>query len=302
MKRFASVFVLAGVMFAVFSGGVNAKDSGRVAASIAPLHALVSGVVKGAEKTDLIVKSGISPHGFSLSPSHVRSIRNAKAVFYISGGLEGFLNNALRSVPSGVRTVAVADNSGLSLMKVRKSGEWESDGHDHGNHNLHIWLSPPMAEKIVKIITREMSKANPGERSRYKKNARALIARLKKLDAKIRKELAGVKGIPYVVFHDAYIYFEKLYGLKPVGSITFNPDSPPSAAEITRIRKKIRKSGAVCVFGEPQFSRKIMKTVVEGTDAKIGVIDPLGSGITPGEDLYFEVVENLAREIKDCLS
>ncbi len=302
MRAFLKIVFVAAAVFAPLCQA-RAESFGAVAVTIAPLHSLVSGVTEGVNKAELIVPAEASPHGFNLKPSHIRKMSGVKAVFYIGDGFERFLSNALRSLPGKVRKIPVAEKSGIALLKTRRDDEWESDGHDHtGAYDMHIWLYPKNAEKIVKTATREMSRINPQKRNAYKKNARALIAKLRKLDANIRAELAGLENRPYVVFHDAYIHFERGYGLNAVGSIALNPENPPSAAAIKRIRAKIRQTGTVCVFSELQFGEKITRTAVEGTAAKTGVIDPLGAGLEPGPELYFQMMENLAREMKRCLS
>ncbi len=304
------------VTAAVFLSAVaaNADGSGKVAGSIAPLHSIVSGVTKGAETVELIIPAEVSPHGFSMKPSAIRKMTGAKAVFYIGDDFETFLLKPLNSLPKQVRKFPVAEISGIKLLNTvnrntRKNnnrhhehGHEEHHGHHHGNYDMHVWLSPENAEKIAVTVAKKMSQINPKKRNLYKKNLRKFIKRLKNLDAEIRNELAGLEKIPYAVFHDSYRYFEREYGLNPVGSVTINPEAPPSVAEIKRIRSSIREEGAVCVFSEPQFGKRIIQTVVEGTKAKTGVLDPLGKGLIPGPDLYVEMMKNLAHSMKKCLS
>lgn len=295
----------------------QAEGQDKVVATIAPLHSLVAGVAEGVDKVGLIVPAETSPHDFALRPSHIRKMSGAKAVFHIGGGFEHFMRGALDSLPPEVRKVPVGEKSGIKLLKTsrnasephghgRHDGHGHHDEHEHHEHgrglfDMHLWLSPENARKIVKTVERELSQMSPEHRSAYRKNARKLTKKLKKLDAKIRKTLAGTGEKPYAVFHDAYIYFERDYGLKVVGSVAVNPEIPLSAGRIRKIRAEILKTGAVCVFSEPQFGESAADAVVEGTDVKTGSLDPLGAGLEPGPGLYFEMMENLAREVKRCL-
>ncbi len=281
------------MIFLVLAPAANSLSNERlqVAASIAPLHSLVSGVTHGVNETVLIVPAGESPHEFSMKPSQMKKITEAKAVFFVSKGLETFLHNPLRSLPAGVAKAEVAEISGITLLK-----------NSTGQNDPHVWLSPKNAEKIVRTAAKWMARINPRQRNVYKKNARETIKKLKKLDATIRKEVAGVSDIPYAVFHDAYRYFESEYSMNGIGSITENPEIPQSAAGLKHIRAKIRESGAVCVFSEPQYSEKRMRAAAEGSGARTAFLDPLGVGIEPGPNLYFEMMENLARSLKNCLS
>src|SRR5207253_1959120 len=79
--------------------------------------------------------------------------------------------------------------------------------------------------------------------------------------------LVPIAAKPYVVFHDAFQYFERRYGLNVVGSISINPEVPPSAKRLTELRRKIRSLGAVCVFAEPQFDTRLVDNLIEGTAA-----------------------------------
>jgi zinc transport system substrate-binding protein len=130
----------------------------------------------------------------------------------------------------------------------------------------------------------------------------ALKAALDELSAELKSALAPIAGKPYVVFHDALQYFERRYRLRVVGSISVSPEVAPSARRLTALRKKIASLGAVCVFAEPQFDAGLVDNVVEGTQARTGTIDPEGTKIEPGTDLYFTLLRNLVRDLKGCLA
>jgi zinc transport system substrate-binding protein len=155
---------------------------------------------------------------------------------------------------------------------------------------------------MVAIIADELSAADPANQSTYMANAAETTARLQQLDQELAATLAAVRHVPYVVFHDAYQYFEARYHLNAVGSITLNPEQAPGARRIYDIRERIAASGAVCIFSEPQFEPRLVATVVEGTDVKISVLDPVGAALTPGPDAYFSLMRQMAHALSDCLS
>jgi zinc transport system substrate-binding protein len=107
--------------------------------------------------------------------------------------------------------------------------------------------------------------------------------------------------MPYLVFHDAYQYFERHFGLNPVGAVTLGPERQIGARRLSRLRDHMAKTGARCAFREPQFPPSLIETVVEGTGIRIGVLDPLGAGIPPGPDHWFTLMENLANSLVRCL-
>src|SRR5262249_22593722 len=112
---------------------------------------------------------------------------------------------------------------------------------------------------------------------------------------------APLRGRPYIVFHDAYQYFERRFGLPSVGAVTVAPDRPVGPRRVSTLREAIRARGIACVFREPQFPPALLGTLVEGSRAHIGVIDPLGAGLAPGPELYPKLLDGIAASLRGCL-
>ena len=178
----------------------------------------------------------------------------------------------------------------------------DHDDHKHGAFDAHVWLDPVNAKALVHEIEETLVEADPANAAKYKANADALNAKLDTLIAEVTNDLESVKDKGFVVFHDAYQYFEKRFGLKASGSITVSPEVIPGAERIKEIRAKVQELGAVCVFLEPQFEPKLVATVIENTKAQSGVIDPLGAQIPDGPDLYFSLIRGMATSVKTCLT
>lgn len=166
---------------------------------------------------------------------------------------------------------------------------------------MHIWLDPMNAIAMTEAIVATLAEADPTHAGVYRANGRRLTVGLEAMNAHFAHELAPLAGEPYIVFHDAYQYFESRYGLTPAGSITISPDRQPGAERLTEIRDKIRESGAICVFAEPQFEPRLVQTVAEGTDARTGVLDPLGAEIADGPHLYSTLINELGQSLLDCI-
>ncbi len=192
----------------------------------------------------------------------------------------------------------------------KKHDDHDHDKHakkhdDHDDHqskdDVHIWLSPDNAIKIVKKVNEELSLLFPDNASQYKENSNNIINKISDLKSELTKDLAPIKDKPYVVFHDAYQYFEKAFGLNAVGSVALEGDVASSPKQISFIKDKIKKLNASCVFQEPQFDSKLVKIVVEGTNAQIGTLDPLGVNISGKENFYIQLLKNMAKSLKECL-
>lgn len=294
------VFVL---LACLWSGAADADAAGapRVVASVRPLHSLVTGVMAGVAAPELLVRGASSPHGYQLKPSDRRMLGTAEIVFYIDARFETFLGAALESLPGSVRPIALAGT--LPLLPLRRGGVWEGHGHAHARvpMDYHVWLDPGNAVRMATAIEAALSARYPDHATAFRRNTEALIKKLKALDAALARKLAGVKGKPFIVFHDAYRYFENRYGLNGIGSLTLHPETPPSAADLAALRKKIIAGSAICVFKEPQYSDRLVESITEGTSARTATLDPMEYATDPGEGFYFTAMEKLADALVGCL-
>ena len=300
------VLILIIVLVALCAGPAFARESKvpAVVVSIKPLHALVAGVMRGVGEPQLLMQGGGSPHGYALRPSQARALAQADLLVWVGEGLEGFLIKPLATLAQGTRQLELADVLHDALLPQRAGGNWEEDApehvageHDHGAYNPHIWLSPRLAQRIVTQVAATLSEIDPAHREQYQANAARLNERLVRLDAALARRLAPVRAIPYIVFHDAYAYFEAAYGLNAVGSISIDPERRPGARRIGEIRERIRTLQARCVFSEPQFEPRLIATLIEGTGARSDQLDPLGVDLTAGEEAYFKLLEQLTTDL-----
>jgi zinc transport system substrate-binding protein len=302
-----------------------------VVASIKPVHSLVASVMQGVGEPVLLVKGTGSEHSYSLRPSAARALEQAEVVFWVGETMETFLAKPLRALASSARVVELRQAPGLTLLPTREGGMWEAHEHGegragadhggrehaeqdeiadgdtaaaeqgHGQTDMHIWLDPANAKALAGAIATALGDADPRNAALYQANAERLRQQLDDLDRSLRERLAAVTDRPYVVFHDAYQYFEHRYGVDAVGAITINPTLRPSARRLGEIHERLEELDAACVFAEPQFEPTLVETVIEGTSAKTGVLDPLGAALDAGPDQYFQLMNGLADSLVGCL-
>ena len=194
------------------------------------------------------------------------------------------------------------DDHGHDDHAKDKHDDHGHDDHGHGEFDPHVWLDPLNAKALVHEIEEALSDIDPGNAAAYAANAERVMGELDSLVAEIDAELQPVKGRGYIVFHDAYQYFETRFGMTAVGSITVSPEVLPGAERVAELQEKVRHLDATCVFSEPQFKPKLVATITENTNAGTGVLDPLGASIEDGPGLYFTLIRNMARSLKDCLT
>ncbi len=277
-------------------------DGPRVAATIKPVHAIVAAVMAGVAAPTLILESG-TPHAFALRPSQARSLSRAEVVFWIGGTLETSLEKPLAALAGGARLVTLIDAAGLTLLPVRPAGAWQpGSGGEHDTVDPHLWLDPSNAKVIARTAAAALSEADPAHGAAYAANAESFVVTIDALDAELRAVLAPLVDVPYAVYHDAFQYFERYYGLNAVASVTTDPGRRPGARRLRLIRAAIRAGGARCLFREPQVAPALMRTVSEGAGLRIGVLDALGADLAPGADAYPALLRGLAQALADCLA
>jgi zinc transport system substrate-binding protein len=313
-------------------------ETPSVVVSIKPIHSLVSAIMQGVGEPGLIVEGAASPHTYSLKPSNAAALQDADVVFWVGHGLEAFLEKPLESLGGKATVVELEDAPGLEKLQFREGGPFEAhshegedaheghsheedshdhakeaeeghehageaghEGHEHGEFDMHLWLSPENARAIATEAAKVLAEKDPANAETYNKNLATLNDKLAALDKEIAETIAPVKEKPFIVFHDAYQYFEHHYGVQAAGSITVSPETLPGAERLTQIRDKVKTLGATCVFAEPQFEPKLVNVVIEGTPAKSGTLDPEAATLEPGPDLYFTLMKSIATSLRDCL-
>ena len=334
MKSFKNFpLILTILSFLTILTPVNAEI--KVVATIKPIHSLASYLMDGVGKPDLIVDGYASPHGFALKPSHAKMLQDADIIFWVGEDIENFLEKPLKSIAKNAEKIELMEIKKLTKLKFRernifdehddhghddhakkddhddhdhdKKGHKEDghdnhghehEGHAHGEFDPHIWLDPMNAKIILDEMAIHLIENDQKNEKKYKENLKSAHKDLDKLTKKIKSDLN--KDFKSIVFHDAYQYFEKRFGINILGAFTVNTDVMPGAEQLAGIREVIEHDKVSCIFSEPQFNPDIIKAVAKDMNIATGVIDPLGATLDPGKDLYFDLINNMSKSFKGC--
>lgn len=302
----------------------TATASPRTVASLPPLHSLVTAVGGSGIDVHLLLRGGASPHTYALAPSDARALAGADLIIAAAPNLEGFLERPLASLAADAEVIWLTRLEAVHTLTSRAGGTWA--GHEHANDeehhdedgdglqeepdrehdeprdiNPHAWLDPRNAIALTRRVARALARLDPDNASDYRTNAERLVERLQALDRELAETLAPVRDRPYLVFHDAYHYFENRYGLAPIGSVALDPSRPPSARRLHEIHERVEHTGAVCVFAEPQFEPRIVRVIEQATGIRTATLDPLGAELEPEPELYEALLRKLAMDLKACL-
>lgn len=322
------IFSLSAAAAAVAAGAALAEVP-RVATDIAPVHGLAARVMQGLGAPDLILPPGASPHGYAMRPSEARALEQADAVFWIGAGLTPWLGAAIGQLAPDARVTGLLEVPGTVRLMFREGVAFEAhphgdadenhreqpgeDGHGHGNDHSeahgdhgddsidpHAWLAPENGKRWLDVIAAELSALDPDNAGAYAANAAAGKTEIDAAAAKAAAALEPLQSKGFIVFHDAYQYFEQSFGLAAAGAISLGDASEPGPARIAEIRDKVADLGIACVFSEPQFNPGLVATVLDGTAAKTVVIDPVGTAIAPGPGFYPALLQELGQAMAAC--
>ncbi len=290
--------------------GMVSADVPQVTTDIPVTHSLVTRVMAGIGTPDLIVNRGASPHDYSLRPSNAASLEAADLVFWISSELTPWLEGALKTLAADAKVIELMDAKGSTVLPFREGSTFETHSHRHKhdedehatvNVDPHGWLDPYNGKTWLDIIATELSKIDPENTDIYFDNVSQGKTDIDAVISEIDATLATFRGTNFIVYHDAYQYFERRFDVLAAGSISMGDVSDPSPARIAEIRQTVEELDMTCVFSEPQFNPELVATVVDGTKARARVIDPLGTRLTLGADFYLNLLRNIAQTMASCL-
>ncbi|WP_411753251.1 zinc ABC transporter substrate-binding protein ZnuA [Serratia sp. (in: enterobacteria)] len=286
-----------------------------VVTSIRPLGFIASAIADGVTPTEILLPDGASPHDFALRPSDIQRLRSADLVLWVGPDMEAFLTKSVTQLPAN-KQLAISELPAVQPLLMKGDDDHDhdhaaeahshadgDDGHDHhhGDYNMHVWLSPEVAKVTAIAIHDRLLELMPQKKDKLDANLRQFEDQLAQTDKNLVKMLTPVQGKGYFVFHDAYGYFEKHFGLSPLGHFTVNPEIQPGAQRLHQIRTQLVEQKAVCVFAEPQFRPAVINAVAKGTHVRSGTLDPLGIGIALGKDSYGNFLTALSNQYVSCL-
>ena len=154
---------------------------------------------------------------------------------------------------------------------------------------------------MLEYISHELEEIDPANARTYEKNSKEAKRKIDEVSLTIKNALTPYKENGFIVFHDAYQYFEKHFDLQASGAISIHPETVPGAQRMNEIRQALNNSSVKCVFTEPQFESKVVRAIIEGTGKKSVEIDPIGANLKPEKNLYFNLISDMGEAFVKCL-
>ena len=281
-----------------------------IISSVKPIAFITQAVSDGVTNTDILLPDGASPHTYSLKPSDLAKIKTAELIIWVGKDLETFMPTVLKSIDKDKQIELMDIPTIKSLLRTSTNNHDQHETHTHNNdsdhdhhgeYDEHIWLSPKIAKEIAQAVHDKLITIYPDKKDIIDENLNEFTVKLAETEQNIAKKLINVQNNGYFVFHDAYGYFESQFGLKNLGSFTINPAVQPGVQTVYAIKRELKEHQAVCIFREPQFSPAVIEKIVNGTDVRIGELNPLGTDITLSKNAYSQFLLRLTQQLLDCL-
>ena len=320
---------------------VSAFAQTQVVTSIKPVSMIVTAIGGDEVKVEQLVNNQASPHDYAMRPSDLRKLDQADLVVWVGESLETFLEKPLANLSSkkDIEWMALSgtylrefgeeghdheehdheahhdeheghdheahhdehESHDHEEHEHEAHDEHGHEGHDHTGTDPHVWLDPANAKILAHNVMEQLRKLDPEPKPEFAANYQTFVGALETADNNVKATLAPIKDVPYFVFHEAYGYFEGHYGLNNKGAVTLSPERKPGAKTVANIRTEIEEHNVACIFSEPQFSPAIIETLIDGTDVKTAVLDPLGVSLKLSNDSYPAFLEALAGQYATCL-
>lgn len=292
-------------------------EAPRVVADIAPVQGLVARVMDGVGTPALLIPPGASPHSHAMKPSHARALSDAQAVFMVGPDLTPWLLKPVETLAPQASHIVLMDAPGTLRLPNRTGETFETHGHHedhapeaaeagHAHHESeagtdpHAWLDPENGKLWLSAIAAELSRIDPANAPAYAANAARGAVEIDAARTDVQTALAAGQTPRFIVFHDAYQYMEHRFGLSAAGSISLGDATPPGPARVAQLRDKVAALGIDCAFSEPQFNADLLRTVFGGSNARMAVIDPLGTTIPEGPDFYPALIRSVGEALATC--
>jgi zinc transport system substrate-binding protein len=325
LKRASKLFKLLFWVLVLGPIELSIANTPNIVVTIKPIHSIVSNLTKGITEPSLLLPDGVSPHTYQIKPSHRKILQDADLIFWVGESYETHMTKVMQQFPE--RAIRLIGTPKLNLLHNRAVREFvlmdapskakhhdhdhEEEQHQHHNHGLnhghaldetdpHIWLSVDNAIRLTHHISKKLILANPEHQELYLKNTAHYLQRLQQLKTNLHSIFNAQKPLPYLVFHDAYQYFEKEFGLHSMGTILLNPHVPLSPKALREIQLLLSKHNIQCIYYEPEFSQQPLKPLLAQSGVTVLELDPLGARQKQGNTCYEDTMLQLASQLLTC--
>ena len=292
--------LLLGLIFFISININAAQQIPNIVVSIKPIHSIVSALMNGVSKPQLLLDSNDSAHTFHLKPSQLKLLSNADLLITIGDSFESGLSKVIRNIDQNYR-LNLSEIKELQIYDFRDHNEIEHDEHDEHDKDLHLWLDVGNVQIIAEKIKQKLIEINPSNKEQYNTNYLELKSKLNQLEEKIQFQLEPIKSTPFAIYADILQYFEKNFDLnKPVIIAPYH-GARLSINRVIKAKNKMKNQKTRCLIYGSENTSKQINVLTEGLDIKAHSVDILGVKLEPGSEQYFDLMKEISNQLASCL-
>lgn len=288
-------------LLCLFSNTVIAATDEKLqlVTTIKPLQLISQAIAGDKANISVLLPATQSPHHYSMSPSDRFSLNKADLFIWVGPPLEVFFIDTVAQLSQSVPVITAIELESLNTLPL-------IDSHVHENHaaaaiDPHIWLDPDNAVVIAQSIVTHLVTIDAKNADYYRLNFTRFEHSLQALKSEIQSQLEAIRDRPYIVYHNAYQYFERQFALQHSLALVTNPESQPSIRQILQTREQLKNIEPVCLLLEQDSPSATIKTFLGNAQLRQSTLDLLGGSIAVDEHAYENLLRKLSSQISNCL-
>ncbi|OFE13314.1 hypothetical protein PHACT_09330 [Pseudohongiella acticola] len=301
------------LMLLLSLGSSNVLAQARVVTSITPLQMIASAITDGVSEPEVLIPSDQSYHHFTLRPSMLRTLRQADLFVWVGPELESYLSDAVvQAGPYGkqLQVLALAELQvhhaelgGDGSGKVLIPDEGLHAGHKHKQADTidpHVWLNTHNARLIAQAMTDELSALDPDHADRYVDNLDVFNQRLTALEQGIIARDLLPADSQYAVYHNAFQYFERQFGLQHQLVFVASEELQPGVRHMMTVRRAVESTPLNCLMEDVTAQAATVETLLGNKDLRRIRVDTVGQTLSAGPMAYIHLMDNVADAFRQC--
>jgi len=306
MKRFnafclTTCLLMASLAASPAPASSDAEPPG-VVASIRPLQLIVSAITDGVTRPELLIPANASYHHFTLRPSSMRSLTGATLVVWVGPGLETWLSDVIWQLPGRVEVITVSELQGLNRLPLVENAVISGTGHGGDRMDPHLWLDQDNALLVARAVATQLVERDPGNAPRYQDNLARFEASLQRAHARQSARLEPLADREYVVYHNAFQYFERQHGLSPELVFVQDDEIQPGIRQLRTVQQRLRELSPACLLLDTTANPDTIRTILGDRPLPRVRADTVGAHVSPGAGGYIALLDSVTDSFERCLS
>ena len=288
---------------------IEKNDQISIYTTVYPLQYFAERIGGDAVNVQSIYPPGADEHSFDPTQKEMIKLADADLFFYIGLGLEGFVENAEKTLKNEhVKMIATADAITEDMLEEDHDHDHEEDedhGHDHGEFDPHVWISPVLSDALAFSVKEALIEAAPDKKEQFEENFEALRDDLIKLDRQFIDMASNAPTKTFYVSHAAFGYLADTYGLEQVAIAGLNSQSEPSQKQLATLVQEAKEQNIKYVLFEQNITSKLTDVIRKEIDAEALMLHNLSVLTTEdinNEEDYISLMEQNVETLKQALS